>query len=519
MRNAAVLCLIVLTGCRPAAPPSSPSAAPAILDARATDAPILQPLPVQQRQVYGETVTGRFVSLVDFEGAAGAQGQSADPGRDQVRLFGINPLGSGGLRHVVNITRTGAGAMEVVLPADGTLVFRLPYIHDFRPYTLLSLAVYSPVVRDDLVVTLTSPTATWRAPTRLLTPGWNTVLIDLARLRRSQRFALRSVRTIELHFPWAREPVTFHLDDVMLIHNVRRIQGTPEGIVLRKTGLDYSFTLPGRGGPILLAQDEDGLWRFGRHQIRVELTPATEPSDAGSGDLRAMGRRRVGAVRVLEVNPLRLRIANVWYFPPRPGRWVDMDVRQIRWDHTFYADGRWITHVTLNNAGGRELTAVRLTAPAAVAWSTGSVGRALHVDDFLGPVGVWACLAAPDGDEGEAFRANFAHPPASRIQLGRRTPPAAGDANHDGFDESQGCYVARAVGGNCRIQLTRGPTPLLRPVVRIVGPWQGTVAANCAGLLLRPVVKLPDGVLVLVPETLTAPAVVEFAGTVGLLDE
>jgi len=253
----------------------------------------------------------------------------------------------------------------------------------------------------------------------------------------------------------------------------------------------------------------------------VRLTGRGDPSAAtGQGeDLRPMGQRRVGAVELLEVNPIRLRIRNTWYFPPQAGEWTDMDVRQIRWEHTFYADGRWVAGVMLNNAGGGEISAVQLIAPGPVAWSNGAISDQLRVEVFSGPVGQWALLAAPVGPAGDAFRAGFARPAEARVLLGTRGAQAAGDARGDGFDESQGCYFARAVHGNCRIELKPGDTPLVRPVVRVAGPWKGAVAGNCAGLPLRPIIKLPDGILALIEDAIANDAVVEFAGRVDLLDE
>ena len=79
----------------------------------------LQPLPIQQSQVYPETVTGRFVSLADFEEAPLA----GQPGHAQVRHFTVSPAGSGaGMKYVVNITRTGAGAVEAQVPEGASLV-------------------------------------------------------------------------------------------------------------------------------------------------------------------------------------------------------------------------------------------------------------------------------------------------------------------------------------------------------------------------------------------------------------
>ncbi|NQU74840.1 MAG: hypothetical protein HQ546_00830 [Planctomycetes bacterium] len=104
-------------------------------------------------------------------------------------------------------------------------------------------------------------------------------------------------------------------------------------------------------------------------------------------------------------------------------------------------------------------------------------------------------------------------------RLARPNSWATGDADRDGFDESQGCYFARSVGGNCRLELSGGTSGLRRPVFRVAGPWTGQVTANCDGKPLRPVVKLDDSILLVVDDTVTTPAIVEFTGPVDLLDE
>jgi hypothetical protein len=87
----------------------------------------LQPLPVQQKQAYTETATGRFVSLADFEDSP-----MLGRGFRQVEHFAILPAKAEGLKKfVVNITRTGSGAMEVSLRPGAKLEYRMPHVHDF----------------------------------------------------------------------------------------------------------------------------------------------------------------------------------------------------------------------------------------------------------------------------------------------------------------------------------------------------------------------------------------------------
>lgn len=520
MRTLLALTLLAVAGCGDAAD-LPPATVPAAESAPDRDPFYLQPLPVQQAQAYPETVTGRFVSLADFEDDAGTADPAgeAERGFSQARHFTINPLGEGALGFVVNVTRTGAGALQAELPPGGSLIFRMPYVRDFSPYTLLSLAVHLPAVRDDLVVTLSSPSATWSSGPQLTPAGWSTVLIDLARLARRDSFDLRRVQTVELKFAAAAEPVRFGLDDIMLVENRRDLPGGPPGLKLRKEGLDYFLRLPGWPRAITLSQDDDGLWRLGEDQPLVQLVEPGQALDGRRERLDVMGPRRVGAVELLEFNPVRVRMANTWYFPPQAGEWIDLNVPQMRWEYTFYADGRWVSALALNSAGAGDVRGVRISLPYAAGLSCGQVAQDWTIADFVGPVGLWSMLAVPDGPEAADQRANFARPPAMTLRLGQADVFAAGDIDRDGFDESQGCYFARSAGGNCRVELLPDGRPLVRPAFCIAGPWKTQPAANCQGLPLRPVALAVDGAAALVDETLARPAIVEFAGPVDVLED
>jgi len=474
--------------------------------------PTAEPLPVQQARAYPETVTGNFVSLCDFEDSStGARGH------DQVRWFARSGLRSRGYHaFVVNVTRTGVGAMEVMLPPGVSLVLTLPHVHDFSSYTLLSMALHSRTIRDDLRVTLRTRTAAWTSHPTILHRGWNNVLIDIQSLRRLARFDPKGVRTIEIHFTDAERPVTFNLDDVMLIHNHRRIEPAPAGITLTKFGLDYALGLPGREKPLLIRQSTDGLWRLGNDQAIIALAGKGLPAD-GWEDLEIMGTRRVGRVHVLEHNAARLRIVNIWYFPTRAGEWASLGIRQVRWDYTFFADGRAVTSVEVNNAGGEQIRSVRIALPAPAAWSEGGIGRELLVRAFAGPVARWSYLTAAAGARRKDYLEAFRIPGRIRSTLGRRAF-AAGDLDRDGFDESQGCFYARATeAGHCRFTVLPLPNiPLVRPVFRVAGPWKpaGTVRASALGLPIRNVVRTDaHHVLFVLPETVTYPVHIEVTGT------
>ncbi len=471
----------------------------------------VEPLPVQQARAYPETVTGRFVSLADFEPAE--TGGTPRP-QAQLELFRLAGR-DGAIRYVAMPTRTGSGALAGSLNPGAWLRFN-PEFRDWRAYTLLSLAVHSPTDRDDLRIALSAGGARWVGPPLLTRAGWSTVLVDLARLD-EEGLDLRRVEAVELSFSAAERPVAFGLDDLMLVDNTRRIPGTPVGMGLVRRGLEYSLALPGWPEPITFGQDDQGLWRTAPLAPQLRLHRPGEPVATEGEDLRALGERRIGAIELLEVSPVRVRLRNTWFFPPQAGAWLDPEVRQVRWDHTFYPDGRWVMQVLLSNVGGEPVEAITLTLPQPAGWSDGHIGPTMTAP-LEGPVGAWSLLLTPATDAGSAQRANFAQPPAVGIRLGRAVR-AAGDANGDGFDESQGCYRAEAVGGNVRLELAPGAVPLVRPIVLAEGPWRDDVWAQCQGLPLRPVARTDRGAIAVVPDTLTAPALVEFTGPIGALDE
>lgn len=489
----------------------------------------LQPLPVQQLQAYPETVTGRFVSLADFEDSP-LLNQLA---QQQVEAFSIEPAGGDGqVAYTLRTSRTGVGAMAVVLPPGASLVYRPGALRDFSDYRLLQVALHSQEIRDDLAVELVSEKGRWRSGPVLLRPGWNNVQVDLQRLGELAGFDPKTVGQVRLSFVSSDQPVSLVLDDLMLIDNQRKIAPTPPGIEITKSGLDYEIRYAAQdqgspAAPIRLTQGPDGLWRLGDQQPVLALagtqaagglvaeSPASAPA-ASAEDISLMGSRRLGEVTVLEANALRVRLANCWYFPDSAGAWASLAVRQVRWEYTFYGDGRWVSDLVLNNAGGKSISTVLLAPPGRAVWSDGRSGPA-GPEEFRGSVGHWSFTRTVRDDLRTIVEANYVKPPMLTLKMGRGDP-AGGDSDGDGFDESQGCYSVRAMAGHCRFTLACpvGPTDVY---VRITGQWIGPVSASCQGLALRDTVRLNDKcLLVRVPAVDSRPVTVEVTGPVSPLD-
>jgi len=473
------------------------------------------PLPVQQARAYPETVTGLFLSLVDFEDAP-----DRPDGRKQVEAFAIDPPTRGSLAYAPLVSRTGIASMEVALEAGAELVFHLGGLHDVRDFTLLSLALQIDALRDDLQITLATDEASWTSHRTLVQPGWNTVLIDIQRLKELDGFNARKVRAIRLAFAEAAGPVFFNLDDVMLIDNRREIAGLPEGMALRKSGLDYTLTLPTRRRPVEISQSPDGLWRLAADQAELSVFRSVEQMGraARPDPLEALGPRRVGRVEVLEANAVRLRIANTWYFPTRAGEWASMAVRRVAWEHTFYGDGSWVTHVLLNNAGGEDIAAVVLTPGGRPAWAKYGLTRSVNDSSGRGPVWTWSYRRVLGEQEDWGRGEEFSRPASVRPRIGLEDAYAEGDANRDRFDESQGCYFLASKAGTCRFEFLPPSQGIVRPVFRVAGNWDGPVRVHVAGRPVRQAARLADGsVLFETPGLVDRPRLIEVTGRQSIL--
>lgn len=506
------LLAVAAAGCKDWKNPFAPKPPPTPKD----DIPRTDPLPVQQARAYPETVTKQFFSLADFEAL-----RDLPPGHEQVEYFRFEPTSRQNSRtFVVNITRTGAGAMAVALAPGCELVFRVPYERDFSAYTLLTFALHSKELRDDLRVALVSRGATWTSHRTLIRPGWNYVQIDIQRLADIPNFDRKDVREVRIAMAKAARPVTFHIDDVMLVNNRRAITPVPPGFQLEKIGRNYMITAPFLQPRLALAQDTDGFWRMGQYQPVVQVLPPGASMNTAAGEyVSLLGPRRVGDVQIAEHNALRLRLVNTWYFPAQAGEWLSLAIRKVQWVCTFYADGRWVTHMELNNAGGKQMGSVHITLPTAAAVSGQGIAGQLTTTELLGPVGQWDYLLAPASNTGRQMQQNFLRPATVRVALGKREEYALNDFDRDRFDQSEGCYyLAADDGGHCRFTLVPTRGPLVRPVIRVAGEWEGKVHVQSEGRRVENVVRLDDGsVLFVLPETFDQPRSVEVSGKTPLL--
>ncbi len=468
----------------------------------------------EQQRTYPEAGSGAFVSLADFE----PSGQT--PGAQQVRRFRVVGQRLGEATQpafVVNITRTGTGALRADLSPGSVLQFDVPSRANFPLYTLLSVAIHSSQLRDDLRISFVTDAGTYAAPGQLVEPGWNVAEVDLRQLAERTGVDLSEVRQVEIDFPHAAGLIPVYVDDMLLIDNSRQIAGTPRGLTVRKVGLWHRVYLPGWKEPVEFVRSPDGLWRGGENQPRLTLTG----SDANSPDpLAPMGPHRVGDLEVVEINAQRVQLRSTWYFPPRSGEWASKNVARVRWLHTFYADGRWVIHTSLSAGRWAPLSGARIELPRRAAWTDGVRSRRRTWEGFGGIVGRWSCLIPPRRTDANAMEQNFSSPGGVKLDVGQADAYAPGDVDRDRFDETQGCYFLRARDGQCRFTLVPFGKGLVNPAVVVSGGWTGEVSVSSEGLAIRDHVRLADGsVLLRVPGTLEKPTSVEVTGPVPLVGD
>jgi hypothetical protein len=474
-------------------------------EGKKNDPPRGEATAAQRAKAHQRLAEGKFPILADFEDSS-----SGTSGPQQVGLFSIEqegrktqfppaastdsatstpasvpsgkPLVSVDQRQfIANMGPTGGGVMEVTLAPESELVFAVPEPGDFSQYSLLSVALYSESLRDDLQVTLTSDASSWFSPSTLVRPGWNTVKLDIRRLAAQPFFDAKKVRQVRLAFTNAGGPIIFRLDDLTLIQNHLELPDAPAGLSIIQDGLDYSLLLPGREEKISISRGDDGLWRLGKDQPIVQLGRNGYGLTDKGEHLEPMGKRRLGELELLECNAVRIRLANTWYFPDRKGEWISQTVRQIRWEYTFYGDGRWITGVGINNPSGGEIGDLRILLPWTVGWSDGKSSDNIRIDGVASSAIRLSYISVFPNDRLDRTLADYAYP--ARIEVSSAGQPPSGEDGKAFFDASQGCYVVPGT-GRCRFVFQPGRTAPTNPVFRITGSWRESVTVNAAGLVL-----------------------------------
>lgn len=434
---------------------------------------------------YADVAPGRVRLLGDFESRGGRTGLDRAM---EWTLIGDPQLGERDWTDAR--AASGAGCLVATLPPAGELTWTLASPESVDGYTLLCLAVHVREPRCDLRVRLGGTGRSYTSPPKLLRQGWNHVEVDLRVL------AGLSLRVIGLSVNNPDKPVEMLVDDVVLLDNRRAIGPTPPGVLLRAEGLGWSLSVPG-SKDIEIAPGADGLWRLGEDQPTMRLRGVGEPAEQRADVLREsldwLGADRIGQARLVESNSLRVRLELTWRFPAGTRPYRSMLDRWVRWEYAVYGDGRRVVSAWLSNAGGEPIEEVSLAMARPVSWAGGATQQRLIERDFIGPVGRWNALVGVGTLPGRAVRRNYLQPAALELVWGEDAFYAAGDMDRDRFDESQGCYAVAARSGRCRFTLRPGGEAMVRPIVRVAGPFGQVPAVQASGRVVREVVLLADG--------------------------
>ncbi len=491
-------CSLGGTRVTPVAPPSlSASLTPK------TDVQIV----TEQGHAHPSLLQAEFLSLADFEHRGD---QDVKRQIDWFRLE--NPNGRSRLA-LSSQAVSGHGSLQVNLARNEAIRFTFPEILDASDYWLIQLSVWLPQRRDDLQLTFHSRAGAWSSPRAQLDAGWNDLslgLTEMKRLTNVGRFDVRSITGITIRFTDLTAPLLFRLDDILLLNNARRIQSTPAKVGLWQWGGDYALKLSGWAKPLRIERGHDGLWRIGTYQPVVTCGRGESPTRPASDFL---GVHRLGQLKIIERNRVRLRMESTWLFPLRRGAWMPVSMRYLRCRWTFYPDGRWVTELAMNNSGGELMNSLRVRLPIKAARSTRKmIWNVCLVNRNVGPVRRWCYLLAPPASAA-AMRKTYLAPAKLAVAYGKYVY-VTGDVMGDAFDESQGCYVVGGRNGQCRFSLQSRDATLAPSVVRVLGPWTIAPTVRVDGGLVDTVELLADGSALFLIDTTTAAKVkIEVRGT------
>ncbi|MBT3279275.1 MAG: hypothetical protein HN370_07880 [Phycisphaerales bacterium] len=487
-----IVMLLCIAGCRVPGPVELPPPSPSAGLPVKSDVQIVQ----EQDRAHPTLRLGEFLSMADFEH------RGDQDVKRQLDWFTVEPSTGHSTLRLSTQARSGRGALEAQLWRGESVRFNFPQPLDASDYWLIQLSVQLPQRRDDLQLTFHSRQGAWTSPRSLLGPGWNDVklgLTELKRLTNLGRFDIRAITGITIRCTNLTVPLTVRFDDILLLDNSRRIKSTPAKVGLWTWGGDYALRLGGWKDPLRIERGEDGLWRIGAMAPSILCGRGETPTRAVSDSL---GLYRVGQIKIIESNRIRLRMESSALFPLRHGAWSGVSTRYLRSRWTFYSDGRWVTELAMNNSGGDLMQSLRIKLPREAAWSTRkTVSDEWTAGRHVGPVRRWCYLHAPT-DSAKTQFAHYLSPAKLEVRYGKYVY-VPGDVMGDAFDESQGCYVVGGRNGQCRFTLRAKQGTLGNCVLRVMGPWKTSPTVRVEGGIVDTVELLADGSALFVIDTLS----------------
>jgi len=420
-RRTVLLLLLLMTGCQPTATQSpGPSAG---LPEELTDVAMARLARIRQED---PLAVGRVTTVFDFEQPV------------QVEAFQKFGEDSYDVRHMSTArAATGLSSLQVRLtPQRPSLAAERGVPADWRESRLLRFEVYAEADVPGFTVTVADRDgrAAERGPYRLR-PGWQAITIEIERL--ASLVNIERIERLAFAVRGLAEPVTFWLDDVVLIDNRTTrwpVYGNQRTVGYRVAGRTLTVFGPA-GFEISFAPDDEGTYRLTEWislldrrripqsapraalltidpQIEAAETPpappapppATEPASQPASQSATqptsrpaewtLGRYRLDACRVIELNRVRVRV--------RLERLFFDASRRIAETYTIYGSGQvyGVLEVDMGEGAAVRSTQIELRTsevlrPVAAASTLSLEGRGRGEGVDAGPQVIWTAHADP----------------------------------------------------------------------------------------------------------------------------
>ncbi|HPS51972.1 MAG TPA: hypothetical protein PLK08_00300 [Phycisphaerae bacterium] len=389
-------------------------------------------------------------------------------------------------------------AVKAVLPPKAWLTYQAGRKQplDIANFTHLAFDMeYSGEIGVCQVI-IDSDSGQWTSRPIAVSRGVNQVILGIHQLWRSVDFDVHAVSALKIGFPDAELNRGFILRNVRFLRDLRNVSPSPAGIELQEIGWDYILKFCDSGERLELFRSDDGLWRMGLAQpvLRLARFGGRKLAESGGEELDAMGKDRFGEVDLLEHNIVRIQLADNWYFNGFEGGIKAFSNRYVRWTYTIYGDGRCVVAAELDNSGGPELEKVEISVRSQrAAWHGKGMSGAMSDDSFIGPMGKWTFMTVIGDKNRMRFFQNYLNPAKIKPILSQKGIFAPGDADRDGFDESQGCYCLAGRPAGCKFEVICDEKPLFLPIFKIFGPWKKLPTVVVEGRRIEKKVLLGDG--------------------------
>lgn len=351
--------------------------------------------------------------------------------------------------------------------------------------------------------------------------GWGQPAIALKDSQKFSASANKLVKKIGISFPKSKNPVIFNLDDILFVNNRSYMERSPAGLRIYRKAL--SWIVSDLAGATVMEFSRTGKKFLFNSPVFDMTLRSVSLADGDSKPARFESPEKImqcepaTSLRILENNPVRLRVEICWYYPPADrGTWSKSTTRKIRYLATAYSDGTVFFQVDLDNTGGKPLSGVDLkirvpkSAGRSCLWETGKVASQIVEDDFIGPVASWRFIYMEDTELTKVTR-------NSRFLSPGRVAFANNDVVRDTklseawkFDRSTGVHFSKISGKRCRFLYHPASGGAQNPVFQIAGNWTKIPSVIAGGRAVKLKTITPTGELLFMVEgKFTKPLTVE----------